>query len=47
MQRKSKEKNLVDEELDQWELGNPLRDVATKKEQVTTVLGYMATWILS
>ena len=35
---------MVDEGLDQWALGSPLRDVVAKKEQVTTVLGYTATF---
>ena len=38
-------KNLVDDGLDQWALGSPLRDVAAKKEQVTTALGYTATFV--
>ena len=36
-------KNLVDE--GQWALGSPFRDVAAKKEQVTTGLHYTATFV--
>ena len=42
---KGKGKKLVDEGRDHWALGSPLRDVAAKKEQVTTALSYRATFV--
>ena len=43
---KEKKKHLVDDGLDQWTLGDPLWDVAAKKEQVTAVLAYKATFVV-
>ena len=43
--RERKGEKMVDEGLDKWALGSPLRDVVAKKEQVTTALGCTATFV--